>query len=279
MRKLLRKLPDELYISLMYWKHFRRFPNLKDPKTFNEKLQWLKLNNQKPEYTTMVDKHLVKAYVADMVGQEYIIPTLGVWETADQIDFDALPNQFVLKWNHDSGSVIICKDKSTFDRQAAVEKLSGWQDHNGFWYGREWPYKNVQPRIIAEQFLEDMDELVEYKLFCFHGEVKMVLVCKGRAHSGERTNDFCDRELNRLPFTSLNPNSKGDLKVPKELPDLIAFAEKLSAGIPHVRVDTYLADGKIYFGELTFFHNSGFCPFDPPHWDRMVGDWIDISKV
>ena len=279
MKKLLRCLPDNLYISLVYWKHFKKFPNLKDPKTYNEKLQWLKLNNQKAEYTTMVDKHLVKQYVADKVGQQYIIPTLGVWETADQIDFDALPNQFVLKWNHDSGSVIICKDKSTFDRQAAVEKLSGWQDHNGFWYGREWPYKNVQPRIIAEQFLEDMDELVEYKMFCFHGEVKMVLVCKGQAHSGERTNDFCDRELNRLPFTSLNPNSKGDLKVPKELPDLIAFAEKLSEGMPHVRVDTYLADGKIYFGELTFFHNSGFCSFDPPHWDRMVGDWIDISKV
>ena len=278
MRKLLRFLPDSVYISLVYFKHFGRFPNLKNPKTYNEKLQWLKLHDRREEYTLMVDKHLVKQYVADKVGEQHIIPTLGVWERAEDIDFDALPEKFVLKWNHDSGSVVICKDKSGFDRAAAVARLKKFEDHNGFWYGREWPYKNVKPCIIAEQFVEDVDELIEYKLFCFDGKVKMILSRKGNPVSGKYTNDYCDTELKRLPFTALHPNSEGEVYVPEQLPELIAFAETLSAGLRHVRVDTYIADEQIYFGELTFFNNSGFCPFEPSEWDEIVGQWLVLPQ-
>lgn len=269
-------LSDKMYIRLAFFRRFHRFPNLKNPQSFNEKLQWLKLYDRKPEYTTMVDKYEAKQYVAGIVGEEYIIPTLGVWDNFDDIDFDSLPERFVLKCTHDSGGLVICLDKSQLDKDAARKKIEYSFKQNYYYSGREWPYKNVKPRIIAEQYLEDMDELVEYKMFCFNGEVKVVLVCKGTAHGVGRTNDYCDLNLQRLPFTSLNPNSQGDLKVPEELPQLLGLAEKLSAGIPLVRVDTYLADGKIYFGELTFFHNSGFATFDPPEWDQKLGEWIKL---
>lgn len=270
------KLSDKQYIRKMFRLTMGTTPNLENPQTFNEKLQWLKLYNRKPEYTQMVDKYEAKQYVADQVGEEYIIPTLGVWSRFDDIDFDALPDQFVLKCTHDSGGLAICREKGVFDKEKARRKIEHSLKKNYFWGNREWPYKNVKPRIIAEQYLEDMDELVEYKMFCFDGEVKMVLVCKGTAHGAGRTNDYCDLSLQRFPFTSLNPNSQGELKVPDEMPQLLAFAEKLSAGIPQVRVDTYLANGKIYFGELTFFHNSGFCAFDPPEWDNKLGEWITL---
>ena len=226
----------------------------------------------------MVDKHEAKLYVEERMGKQYVIPTLGVYEGFDEIDFSSLPDRFVLKTTHDSGGVVICRDKSLFDIVAAKKKLTECLKHNYFWRNREWPYKNVKPRIIAEQFLEDMDELVEYKMFCFSGKVKMVLVCKGQAHGAGRTNDYCDLSLERLPFTSLNPNSVGELPVPEQLPELISFAEKLSAGIPQLRVDTYLADGKIYFGEMTFFHNSGMAEFNPPEWDLILGEWITLPE-
>lgn len=277
-RGFLKWMPDKLYLKLIYETRIGEKPNLDAPKTFNEKLQWIKLHDRKSEYTTMVDKHAVKDYVAERVGTDCIIPTLGIWDRFEDIDFDALPKKFVLKCTHDSGGLVICQDKDTLNRAVAKEKIERSMKRNYYWHAREWPYKNVKPRIIAEQFLEDMDELVEYKMFCFDGKVKMILVCKGQAHSGGRTNDYCDVNLQRLPFTSLNPNSAGELKVPDELPQLISFAETLSKGIPQLRVDTYLADGKIYFGELTFFHNSGFCSFDPPEWDKILGDWITLPE-
>ena len=273
-----RCIPDKLYLDIRFRKVFGRPVNWKNPKTFNEKLQWLKVYDRKPIYTTMVDKFEVKQYVADRIGEEYIIPTLGVWGSVEDIDFDALPEQFVLKCTHDSGGLVICTDKSKLDIDAAKKKLADSLKQNFYWSGREWPYKNVKPRILAEQFVEDMNELVEYKLFCFDGEPKMILVCKGEAHGSGRTNDYCDVELKRLPFVSLNPNSKGELPVPQELPELIAFARKLSKGIPQVRVDTYLANGKIYFGELTFFHNSGCAKFDPQEWDEKFGQWITLPE-
>ncbi len=273
-------LSDKNYARLIYRAKFGRKLNLNHPETFNEKLQWLKLYDRKDCYTTMVDKYEVKEYVANIMGNDCIIPTLGVWDSFDEIDFDALPNQFVLKCTHDSGGLVICKDKDKLDIKAAKTKINHSLKKNYYKSGREWPYKNVKPRIIAEQYLENIDkaELVEYKMFCFDGKVKMVLVCKGTAHGAGRTNDYCDRDLKRLPFVSLNPNSTGELEKPEQLSELIAFAEKLSAGIPQVRVDTYLMDGKIFFGELTFFHNSGFSKFEPEEWDRKLGEWITLPK-
>ena len=273
-----KRKPDKKIIERKYELAFGKKINLDNPKTFNEKLQWLKLYDRNPLYTKMVDKYEAKEYVAEKMGKEYIIPTLGVWDKFSDIDFDSLPNQFVLKCTHDSGGLVIVKDKSKFDKEIAKEKIDRCLKRNYYWHGREWPYKNVKPRIIAEKFLEDMDELVEYKMFCFSGEVKVVLVCKGQAHGAGRTNDYCDINLNRLPFTSLNPNSDGELPVPKELPLLIDFANKLSVGIPEVRVDTYLANGKIYFGELTFFHNSGLAKFNPPEWDKKLGEYITLPS-
>lgn len=274
-------LSDEKYLKKCYKVKFHKELDLENPQTFNEKLQWLKLHDRKPEYTRMVDKYEAKKYVADLIGEEYIIPTLGVWDSFDDIDFDSLPEQFVLKCTHDSGGLVICRDKSQLDKEKAKEKINKSLKRNYYLHGREWPYKDVKPRIIAEQLITELSNgegLVEYKLFCFGGKVKMILVCKGEAHGSGRTNDFCDCELNRLPFTSLNPNSKGELVRPKELPQLIEIAETLSAGIPQLRVDTYLANGKIYFGELTFFHNSGMCTFDPEEWDEKLGGWIELPE-
>lgn len=277
-RKLLNWVPDKIFLKLLYKERMGQRLNIDNPTKFSEKLQWLKLNDRNPEYTRMVDKYEAKVYVAEKLGDKYIIPTLGVWDKFDDIDFDALPEKFVLKCTHDSGGLVICHDKSKLDMDSARAKIERCLKRNYYWSSREWPYKNVKPRIIAEQFLEDMDELVEYKMFCFDGEVKMILVCKGQGHSAGRTNDYCDLNLHRFPFTSLNPNSKGDLPIPKEMPEILDIAQKLSAGIPQLRVDTYVADGKIYFGELTFFHNSGMCTFDPPEWDEKLGEWINLPN-
>ena len=250
--------------------------DLKNPKRFSEKVQWLKLYDRRDEYTQMVDKYEAKNYIAEKLGEEYIIPTLGIWNSFDEIDFDKLPNKFVLKSTHDSGGVVICKDKNTFDIEHAKNILNRSLKRNYYYVGREWPYKNVKPRIIAEEFVEDMDELVEYKIFCFNGKAKVVLVCKGKAHSNERTNDYCDLELNRLPFTVLFPNSKGELNKPEELTKMIELSEKISKDIPLLRNDFYLSNGKIYFGELTFYHNSGTQKFSPEEWDYKLGEMLEL---
>lgn len=281
-KKCMRLLPDSWHISLMYYHTFKRFPNLKNPKTFNEKLQWLKLHDRKPEYTVMVDKHLVKKYVADKIGEEYIIPTLGVWKKATDIDFDSLPDQFVLKWNHDSGSIVVCKDKNTLDRESAIKKLSGKETHNGFLYGREWPYKNIEPCIIAEQYLEDEEtkELRDYKFYCFGGKPKFLYVSRGLG------GDHKDAEIS---FYDLNWKKaafqRGDFKAisvvpkkPERFDEMIQLASVLSENTPFLRVDLYEVNGKIYFSELTFFPCSGFMPFDPPEWDEKIGEMLILPN-
>ena len=279
-REMLHWLPDKLYLHMEYRLCMGQRLNLANPKTFNEKLQWLKLYDRRPEYIKMVDKYEAKMYVAERLGEHYIIPTFGVWNRFDDIDFDALPERFVLKCTHDSGGLVICRDKSGLDKAAAKIKIEKCLRRNYYWHGREWPYKDVKPRIIAEQLMVDPigEELVEYKTFCFNGSAKMILVCKGQAHGSGRTNDFCDIDLVRLPFTSLNPNSKGELEKPKELPEIIALSEQLAKGIPQARIDTYLVGHKVYFGEITLFHNSGFCSFEPPDWDKTIGSWILLPE-
>ncbi len=280
-KKIVSLIPTKPWISYRFKKKLGYPMDWKNPKTFNQKLQWLKVYDRKPIYTTMVDKYEAKKYVANIIGEEYIIPTLGVWDKFDDIDFNMLPDQFVLKCTHDSGGLVIVRDKSKFDKDKARKQFKIALNRNPYDVTREWPYKNVKPRIIAEKLItefSDPDGLVEYKIFCFDGEPKIVLVCKGQAHGAGRTNDYCDLNLQRIPFTSLNPNSKGDLPVPNELPQLLEVAKKLSAGLPQMRVDTYLADGKIHFGELTFFHNSGMCIFDPPEWDEKIGELITLPQ-
>lgn len=277
-RGMLNFLSDKLYLKIVFKLKMDKRLNLKNPKTFNEKLQWLKLYNRNPEYSRIVDKYEFKNYISEKIGSEYVIPTIGRWDKFDDIDFDALPEKFVLKCNHDSGGLVICKDKSTFDKQAAKEKIEKCLKVNYYWRGREWPYKNVKPCIIAEEYLDLPSGLTEYKIFSFNGEAKVIDVCKGIAHTGNRTNTFFDRDFNRLPVQTLLPNQKEEEQKPAEYRQLLDIADKLSQGIPQVRVDFYIFNGQIYVGEMTFFHNSGLCPINPYEWDEKMGDMIVLDK-
>lgn len=275
----LRVLPDKAYIQLYYFARFHRLCNLKEPKTFNEKLQWLKLYDRRPEYTGMVDKYEVKKYVADKIGSEYIIPTLGVWDRFEDIDFDALPERFVLKCTHDSEGLVIVKDKKTLDRAAAKEKLESALKQNFYYIGREWVYKNVKPRIIAEEYVEDhaTGELRDYKFFCFDGTPKAMFVASDRS-AGATKFDYFDLEYKNLGIKQHYPNSEVMPQKPQNFEKMKELAAVLSSGIPHVRVDFYEADGKLLFGELTFFHFSGFMPFEPPEWDKTFGEWLTLPE-
>jgi len=270
-------LPDKLFLKIMFYVRMGKKLNLKHPKTYNEKLQWLKLHDRKPEYTDMVDKCCVKKYVAQQIGEEYIIPTLGVWEQFDDIDFDDLPNQFVLKCTHDSGGLVICRDKAKLDMEAARMKLQKSLSNNYYKHGREWPYKNVKPRIIAEKYMEDSktQELRDYKFFAFDGEVKAVFIASDRYSDEETKFDFFDSDFNHLPFTNGHPNADITPQKPMCFEKMKTLAAKLSVKLPQIRVDFYEVDGKVYFGEMTFFHWSGMKPFDPPEWDEIFGGWIN----
>lgn len=281
--KITRILPDKLYLQLLYYKHFKKFINFKNPKTFNEKLQWLKLYNRNPEYTKMVDKYLVREYIAEKIGEEYLIPLLGVWDEPEEIDFSALPNQFVLKWNHDSGSVIICRDKTEFDEQKAVEKLKAMKSHNGFWYGREWPYKNVSPKITAEKYLTDFNGgLRDYKFFIFNGEAKFLYISEGLENHQTAQISFYDFEGNEMKFhrSDFSPFSIPPI-FPENLQEMKLLGEKLAKEIncPFVRVDFYSVAEKIYFSEITFFPCSGILPFEPKEWDLKLGKMINLEKL
>lgn len=274
-------IPDELYIKMCYKAAFNDWPNLEYPITFNEKLNWLKLHDRKPIYTTMVDKYEAKKYVADIIGREYIIPTLGVWNNFDDIDFDKLPDRFVLKCTHDSGGVIICQDKKKLDKGMAKKVIEKSLKRKFYYVAREWPYKNVKPRIIAEQYMEDAitKELRDYKIFTFNGVAKALFIATERQVEGEETKfDFFDMDFNHLALTNGHPCAKEHPAIPATINTMKLLAEKLSKGIPHLRVDFYEVNGKVYFGELTFSHWGGFVPFNPSSWDKKFGDWINIKK-
>lgn len=273
-------IPDSLFLQLEFLRLMKKPLNLKNPKTYSEKLQWLKLYDRRPEYTQMVDKQGAKQYVAQRIGEEYIIPTLGVWDSFDAIDFDALPEQFVLKCSHDSGGLVICRDKAKLDVAAARKKINACLQTNYYWRKREWPYKNVKPRIIAEQFMEDSQtgELRDYKFFCFNGEVKALFIASERQAACETKFDFFDAEYHHLPLTNGHPNADTLPQKPERFEEMKALAAKLSEGIPHLRVDFYEVDGKVYFGELTFFHWSGMMPFEPEQWDYTFGSWIHLPE-
>lgn len=273
-------MPDTAYLKLVYWARMGTVLNLKHPQTYNEKLQWLKMYDRKPEYSDMVDKCEVKKYVANLIGEQYIIPTLGVWDSFDKIDFDTLPEQFVLKCTHDSGGIIICKDKKNLDKANAKKVLSNCLKNSFFYYGREWPYKNVRPRIIAEQYMEDSTskDLRDYKFFTFGGKVKALFIASDRFVTGEDTKfDFFDENFKHIDMKNGHPNACIRPRKPVNFEKMKELAEVLSVGTKHLRVDFYEVNGQIYFGELTFYHFSGFVPFEPDIWDKKFGDWIQIS--
>lgn len=275
----MRIIPDRAYIQMYYFAHFKKFCNLKNPKTYNEKLNWLKLHDKNPIYTRIVDKFEAKEYVKDIIGDQYIIPTLGVWDNFDDIDFDELPQQFVLKCTHDSEGLVIVKDKDKLDKEMAKNKIESALKQNFFYIGREWPYKNVKPRIIAEKYMEDHidGELRDYKFFCFDGEPKAMFVASDRASDNVKF-DYFDLNFNHLDIKQKYPHAEQPLRKPVTFEKMIELSKVLSKGFPHVRVDFYEVDGQLYFGELTFYHFSGFMPFEPNKWDKIFGDWIKLPQ-
>lgn len=275
-------IPDKIYLKIIYKRVLGKRLNLSNPQTFNEKIQWLKLYDRNPEYTTMVDKYEVKEYVADKIGEQYIIPTLGVWDRFDDIDFDKLPDQFVLKCTHDSGGLVICRDKAKLDKIEAKRKIEASLKRNYYYPGREWPYKNVNPRIIAEEYMKDSetDELKDYKFFCFNGEPVYCQVISDR--STNETIDFFDMDWKHQEFTGLAlPHklfSSHPVPVPVTFYQMINTAKKLSEKIPFVRVDFYEVNNKMYFGEVTFYPASGFGVFTPEQWNISLGQMIQLPE-
>jgi len=271
-------LPDRAYISLQFRCRMGRWPDLRNPATFNEKIQWFKLHDRNPLYPTIVDKAAVKEWAAARIGSEYIIPTLALWDKPEEIDLSVLPERFVLKCIHDSGSAVLCTDKAAFDLEAARRRLG---ERLGLDYGRrfrEWPYSAVPRRIIAEEFVEG--DLRDYKFFCFGGKPELLFVATDRNTPGKETCfDFFDAEYNHIPVRNGHPNAATLPEKPEGFETMKALAAKLSEGFPFVRVDFYQAPGRVLFGEMTLYHWSGLRPFDPESYDRTFGEMIKINQI
>lgn len=276
-----RIVPDSIYLKHCF-KNIMGYPlNLSHPQNYNEKLQWLKLHNRNPLYTTLVDKYAVKKWVAEKIGEKYVIPTLGVWEKFDDIDLDKLPEQFVLKCTHDSGGLVICKDKTVVDWSEARDRIHSSLKRNYYYQSREWPYKNVPPRIIAEKYMEDpLDgELRDYKFYSFNGEPKILLLATNRqSKNSALCFDYFDMNFNHLPLTNhWHPNNRlSPPHKPQKFSEMKELVKVLAKDIPHVRVDFYEVAGQIYFGEMTFFPQGGFLKLHPNSWEREWGDMIKL---
>ena len=267
---------DKIYLKILFKHRMGKSLNLENPKTYNEKIQWLKLYDRNPEYTLLADKYEVRNYVANTIGEEYIIPLLGVWDRFEDIDFNTLPNEFVLKCTHDSGSVIICKDKNTFDVKEAEKKIKGCLKRNYFRNTREWAYKNIKPRIIAEEYMADESgaELKDYKFLCYHGQPKTVDIISNR--ESDPRSDIFDINFKKLPVSNYYKNSETRPHKPKGYEEMIELSKKLSKDLIHVRCDFYDINGKVYFGEITFYQGSGLEKYVPYKYDIRFGNWIDL---
>ncbi|MFE5426928.1 ATP-grasp fold amidoligase family protein [Peribacillus simplex] len=271
-------IPDTLYLRIQYKNFMGKKLNLKDPKSFNEKLQWLKINDRNPFYTNLVDKYEVRKYIEKTIGSEYLIPILGVYNRFDEIDFATLPDKFVLKCTHDSGGLVICKDKSTFDIESARRKINKCLRRNYYFNHREWPYKNIKPRILCEKFMVDESgtELKDYKFMCFNGDVKCSFVCLNRNSDKGLNVDFYDMEWNPIPVERHYPSSGTAIPKPKNFDKMVSYSRKLSKNIPFIRVDFYETNGQLYFGELTLYPGSGLEEFSPESYDELLGSWINL---
>lgn len=274
-------IPDKKYLNMWHKAMYGKKINFKNPKTFTEKLQWLKLYNRNLEDVKLVDKYEAKKYIADRIGEEYIIPNIGVWDSVDEIDLNSLPDRFVLKCTHDSGSVVICRDKSKFDFEAAKAKLDRKMKKSLFWLMREWHYKKLKPRIIAEQYMENTDmnlkELRDYKFYCFNGEAKYLYVSEGLENHATAKISFLNLDWSFADFgrSDFAPFTELPEK-PKAYEKMLELANQLSKGHAFLRVDLYEINGKIYFSELTFFPAGGFMPFDTLESDCKLGELIEL---
>jgi hypothetical protein len=280
-RGFLNWMTDDIHIRIMYRLQLGKKLNLKNPTTFNEKLQWFKLHDRNPEYIKMVDKYAVREYIKNTIGEEHLIPLIGVYDNFDEINFDELPNKFVLKTTHDSGGVVICTDKSKLNLKQAKKKINKSLKRNYYWHAREWPYKNVKPRIVCEKFMLDESgtELKDYKFMCFNGEAKCSFVCLNRNSPKGLNVDFYDMDWKPMPFERKYPNSGTMILKPKTFDKMVEFAERIAQDKTFVRVDFYEINGYLYFGEITFYPGSGFEKFEPDLWDKILGSWIKIPDI
>lgn len=276
-----KNIPDDIYLKIRFYLEMEQKLDLNNPQTFNEKINWLKIYYKNPLLPSLADKSLVKDYVNKIIGSKYIIPTYGVWNSFDDIDFTSLPNQFVLKSTNGGGGngVIVCDNKLTFDKVKAKMKLE--KSMKTDWsIQREWVYNNISPRIIAEKYMSNNDgsELVDYKFLCFNGEPRLLFLASDRYKKGEKLKfDWYDMDLNHLPIQSVGyPNSNKIITMFPQFEEMKMIATKLSSGLPHVRVDLYMIDGNIYFGELTFFHDGGLVQLNPREWDYRIGNWLKL---
>lgn len=280
--KIFHHLPDVVQVKMNYRMRLGRPLDLSNPKSFNEKLQWLKLNVRDQKHSMLVDKYEVKDYIAKAVGADYVIPTLGVWDSFDEIDFEELPNQFVLKCTHDSGGLSICRDKETWNRKDAKEKIEECLQRNYYYSSNEWPYKNVRPRIIAEQYMENESGcgLRDYKFYVLNGKVKYLYISEGLENHATAKISFVTTDWTFAPFGRSDYRPFESLPQPPEhLKEMIVLAEKLAEDDPFRRVDLYEINGHIYFSEITFFPCSGMMPFAPKEWDNKLGEQLDISYL
>lgn len=276
-----RVVPDVMAIRLQYWINLGKTVDLENPTRYNEKIQWLKLNDRNPLYTQLADKVLVKEWVASIIGEEHIVPTYKVWNSIDEINISELPNEFVLKTNHDSGGVVVCRDKRDFDFKLAKKKLEKHFKKEYFYQWREWPYKDIKPKVFAEQFIPSIGDggLIDYKFFCFNGRVKYLFVATERNNQDVETKfDFYDADFEHLNLINGHPNAKVPPQKPVLFEEMKYLAAKLSEGIPHVRVDFYCSESRVLFGEMTFHHWSGLVPFEPDEWDYIFGKEIHLPS-
>lgn len=275
-------MSDEKYLKKKYYLSMGKELDLDNPKTYNEKLQWLKLNDRKNIYTVMADKYEAKQFISDIVGEEYVIPTIGIYDKFEDINFDELPDQFVMKCTHDSGGIVICKNKSELDIDKVRKRINKNLRRKYYYSGREWAYKNIRPRIIIEKYMGD--DLTDYRFYCFNGEVKYIYryINESKSDNSKPEPTHCniyDKDWVLQDFHQAYLPSTKKYLPPKNLKKMISFSEKLSKGCPFIRVDFYEIDGALYLGELTFYPGGGFSKFHPDKWDKKLGDLLDLSLV
>lgn len=274
---ILNLIDDKTYTKIKYRLKMGRKLNLNNPTTYTEKLNWLKLYDHDPAYVPLVDKWEVVPYIEKRIGGGYTIPKYGIYNSFDEIDWDVLPDQFVLKCTHDSGGVVICRDKKNIDYESARKVLETSMKRNYYWHNREWPYKQVQPRILCEQYLSDEsgDGLLDYKFFCFDGKPQFMFIATGRAKQ-ETCFDFFDMDFNWIPVKQHYPNANVRPTKPEKWGEMVDLSTKLSDGFKHVRIDFFQSSGKVYFGEMTFTHFGGFEKFEPEEYDAKFGKYLNL---
>lgn len=282
MRKLLNWLPDSAYIALQFKHIMGYWPNLRNPKTFNEKLQYLKLHDRRQEYSVFADKLAVRDVVEKLVGHQCLVELYGAWEKPEDIDFASLPNQYVLKCNHDGGSTIICRDSKTFNINEATKKLNAHLKSNAYRYGREWPYKNIKPMVIAEKFMcpKISDRMIDYKFYCFNKKPQFLYISEGLEDHSSAVITFYDLQGKRMDFQRNDyPHDKSTRLMPDNFSEMISISEKIADYVNNdfCRVDLYSVDNKIYFSEITFTPCAGYMRFEPEEYDRIIGDMLNLT--